>query len=110
MKTLKDLLVKANIASIVSGRLFFDNALWDLLPSIVENYATSLVKAKGEPTLLFGLDKIVASFYSRFKVLKASPLPALGEVDGEEGKAQDERDEDKAGDASDKDADADTDR
>ena len=98
MKTVKDLLVKADITSIVSGCLFSDNVLWDLIPSIVDNYATSLVKAKGEPALLFGLDKIVASFYSRVEVMKPSSLPALGEASGEEEKARDESNEDEAGD------------
>ena len=110
IKAVEELLVKADIASIVSGSVLSNKFLWDLLPSVADNYATSLVKAKGNPASLFGLDKIVASFYSRVKVLKASPLPALGEVDGEEEKARDENNEDKVGYASNEDADADTDR
>ena len=99
IKAVKELLFKADITSIVSGHVFSENFLWDLLPSVAENYSTILVKAKGDLALLFGLEKIVASFYSRVKVMKPSSLPALGEADGEEGEARDESDEDEAGDA-----------
>ena len=87
MKAVEELLVKADTTSIVSGRLFYDNFLWDLLPSIAEKNTISLVKAKDNPASLFLLEKIVASFYSRVKVLKPSPLPALEEADGKEEKA-----------------------
>ena len=88
MKAVYEMLVKADITPIVSGRVFSDNFLWDLLPSVADNCATILVKAKGDPASLFGLEKIFASFHSRVKVLKPSPLSALGEADGEEEKVE----------------------
>ena len=59
----EELLVKADITPIVSGRVLSDNFLCDLLPSVAENYAAILVKAKGDPASLFGFEKIVAGFY-----------------------------------------------
>ena len=90
----------------MSGCVFSDSFLCYLLPSVAENYATSLVKAKCDPASLFVLEKIVVSFYSRFKVMKPLSLPALGEADGEEGKTRDEGDKDEARDASDEENDA----
>ena len=87
IKAVEELLVNADITSIMSVHVFSDSFIWSLLPSAADNYATSLVKAKGNPASLFGLEKIVAIFYSRVNVMKASPLPALGEVDGEDEKA-----------------------
>ena len=55
IKAVEELLVKAYIVSIVSGSVLFNNFLWYLLPSIAENYSTSLVKAKGNPASLFCL-------------------------------------------------------
>ena len=46
MKMVEDLLAKADITSIVSGRVFSDILLWGLIPCVAENYATSLIKAK----------------------------------------------------------------
>ena len=64
------------------------------------------MKAKENPASFFGLETIVASFYSRVKEMKAFPLPTLGEVDGKEEKARDESDKDEAREASDKAGDA----
>ena len=55
IKAVEELLVKAYIVSIVSVSVLFNNFLWDLLPSVAENNATSLVKAKGTPASLFCL-------------------------------------------------------
>ena len=62
MIAVEELIFKTDIMSIVSGRVFSENFLWGLLPSVAENYSTSLVKAKGDLAFLFGLEKIVASF------------------------------------------------